>query len=961
MGSIRHILNSPAPILVALLLLAGCKTEKSPEDPTILGLPPQTAYLGVDYSYNFGTFGGDDLLNFSLSGAPSWMALEETRNKARKGIVLRGQPGISGGRRGEADLGRTSFIRLSSNDGQLLGQSGFQVEVKHNALRVLSATVREGQPYIPEDLLRDDDDDKKYGKGIRTVADVGEDTCELPDVGPGRNAKDEDKIEVDVSHNRLASGAGDFESDVVKTYETHGILIEVELDQPSVEPVTVKFEIRDNFDPEFDGSDSSPNCPQLEADDPNSSLPCEYRSGNRGRAIFGEDFALNTGALPAPPDYLEYLDEPAPGGRGQRGLLTFEPGITRCFIRAEVFDDRQAEQRESFTVELLEVNDGLASVRENGAVRRGTINIDDNAPVVSLSPESITLSRRKSTEVTATLNMENPFEDQDLVARIVRRPERGANNGDDNGTAGDDDFELSYTSPQGTTESGNAVIIRFPPGEDEATFEVSIQDGSGAGEPRRLDDLLEIIVDPLRQYGREFSVAGEDAELNVYINEWTDHYPIVDYLPTDIVSGSFGELYLAGIRQDQRIFLESINRAGVTDTSADDTGVLLDESVGDSVTRPVVAFRDRNVGTTGSPQLRRDLALAFTTAGMLDGADGAATNGSDNIALAFWRSLVDDDGDNADMAELWRKQVGSDGDDRVDEIALGSTSRLFLGGITYDDWDDPASGELQIHRGSGDILLSAVDTLQEGDGDDPEFAADRIWTKLIGSPAKEVFGGIGVAGRGELNILGSTRGETVSGSSVGVEDFIFNSVGQTGLISREIQFGSTSDDRFSHAAISSRSLWGAGASLNRYRFDRDGRLPVLDRNAGLGSSESPYVLVMDALGNPRNVITLDSESDIANQTVESVQSDGLMLYLAGDTDGPFAEDFEGQAGGYLARISYNEGDNEVTEDWRIQIPDIERIISMSLHDSRKIFLLVEESPGNYAVRLFNSFGDPLSE
>ena len=38
-------------VLIALSVVA-CKTEKDPDQPTVLGIPPATAYLGVEYYYN---------------------------------------------------------------------------------------------------------------------------------------------------------------------------------------------------------------------------------------------------------------------------------------------------------------------------------------------------------------------------------------------------------------------------------------------------------------------------------------------------------------------------------------------------------------------------------------------------------------------------------------------------------------------------------------------------------------------------------------------------------------------------------------------------------------------------------------------------------------------------------------------------------------------------------------------
>ena len=58
---------------VALIALAatGCKTEKDPDQPTLLGAPPTTAYLGVEYYYNWGAYGGgESILDYSLTNAP---------------------------------------------------------------------------------------------------------------------------------------------------------------------------------------------------------------------------------------------------------------------------------------------------------------------------------------------------------------------------------------------------------------------------------------------------------------------------------------------------------------------------------------------------------------------------------------------------------------------------------------------------------------------------------------------------------------------------------------------------------------------------------------------------------------------------------------------------------------------------------------------------------------------------
>ncbi|CAN0604489.1 unnamed protein product, partial [Ectocarpus sp. 12 AP-2014] len=114
-------------LLAATLTATGCKTDTGPDDPTILGDPPTEAYLGVEYYYNFGAFGGERILDFSLTNAPSWLALEDTSNKARPGIIMRGVPGLSGGARGDADLGKQENINLLTTDGERAGMQPFDI------------------------------------------------------------------------------------------------------------------------------------------------------------------------------------------------------------------------------------------------------------------------------------------------------------------------------------------------------------------------------------------------------------------------------------------------------------------------------------------------------------------------------------------------------------------------------------------------------------------------------------------------------------------------------------------------------------------------------------------------------------------------------------------------------------------------------------------------------------------
>ncbi|MDX1589700.1 MAG: hypothetical protein R3296_12250 [Oleiphilaceae bacterium] len=917
----------PATVLVlAALLLSGCRTYADPEQPSLIGTPPGEAYLGVDYFYNFGASGGDDLLTFNLSNAPPWLALENTRNKARKGIVLRGQPGITGGRRGEKDLGVHNTIRITSNDGERLGGDSFSIRVRHNPLKVQDSTMEEGKASAP---------DAENDNGADSV-------CERPDMTETR--------EVEVVHRRLATADGEFQKNVTRTYEAFPVLLEVRLEKPSVEPVVVHFELRDNFSPGFDGSPGSADCPSGTGE---GDIPCEYRSRNQGRAIYGEDFVLNSGRFSAPPDYLQFLEEFEQRGTG---LLTFEPGVTRCFIRAEVFNDNLAESDEGFTLELLEVREGIASLTRNNAIHRGRFEIRDNTPRVTLSPEKLTQSRGVTRRYSARLSAPNPL-DQPLLAWLERDGDRS--------DALDEDFTLIRGNQQ-----GDRILLSFPPDQEEVTFQLRL-DANNHQSPRKLDELLSIRADVAGQFGREFFARSQDTRSDVSINEWTRSLSITDFIPTSLAAGAFGELYVTGLSgNNSQLNLWSVNRLGDTDTAAEDTERLIDsEPLEGSGLSPRVSFAQSERGTSETQRLRRDLVLGLSTDGPFAGQDGS---GVMDIGLVFYRSLVGDPDGNGnddlqapfpDMEEFWRLRQGSPGDDRLQQVVMQTTERILLAGVTKGDWVDPASGEQERHQGQGDLLMAAIDTIQEGEG---QFRGERAWTRVVGSPQQERLAGMGETLRNEFRLFGSSEGEVISGDALGLEDFVFTSINQDGSRGRSLQFGTQERDRFSVATVSRRTVWGAGASRVNYRQDPDERTPRLLASPGLRDSDNPFVFAANQLGNMVDVMVLESADPLSNQTVSAIVASDADVFVAGETDGSFVEGVHG-GGAYLLMVNRDETINpqedepRLSEVWRIQIPDVARVLDLSIHDDRKLFMLVEMASGEHRVRLYNRLGELLTD
>src|SRR5690554_5887815 len=207
-------------VLSLTLIAAGCKTEKDPDQPTILGIPPAVAYLGVEYYYNFGAYGGETILDYSLTNAPPWLALEGTSNKARQGIIMRGVPGLTGGNRGAADLGKIQGINLVTTDGQMAGVQPFDIEVLYNPLSLEVDKVKEGETAVIPETKREH--------------------CALPDMeGTGEHT---------FTINEYDS-TGDVTGTKSITAETRPIAVRILLDQPSVTKVQVAFELSSEYDP----------------------------------------------------------------------------------------------------------------------------------------------------------------------------------------------------------------------------------------------------------------------------------------------------------------------------------------------------------------------------------------------------------------------------------------------------------------------------------------------------------------------------------------------------------------------------------------------------------------------------------------------------------------------------------------------------------------------------------------
>ena len=890
-------------LLLALpLLLMGCgDTSKSPEDPRILGFPPQVAYLGVDYNYNFGAVGGDNLLNYSLVNNPSWLGLEATTNKARKGIVLRGVPGITGGREGEDDLGQYDDIRIATNDGNLIGDSEFSVEVRHNPLEVAAGTVTEGEPYEPE------------------VSKDSDEVCEIPDmsVSPGVTVDHQNLVTGD----KEVTGPGDY-SGAARDYQTYRALVRVDLGQPSVEPMAVRFRI--------EGQECSP----ADAEE----LPCEYEDGKQNQAIYGEDLVLdgNTrygSGFPEPPEYLEHLSEDDTGGTG---LLHFEAGQTTCFIPVWVHDDNLAENTEVFNVELQEVTEGIASLDENGAVRTRSISIEDDTPTADFEAESITVSENGGREVTATLNRSNDTGETLYAAVEVAE------------VNDDSPWEVKLCPDQGSSgsecatvdEDGNddSLVIEFAKGSNEATFYVQAQTGSDA--PLREEVMRELQFDQSFQYGREFAAATTESTVETHISEWPDDVTQSELgFPVEsLVAGLLGEVYVAGVDGSGEINLQSINRLGDPAVGADEQNdvVTLGEGtgVGGDWLQPSgniqLAFAGENTGTSSAPQVTRYLGLAYPT-------------DSDEGMVKLFRSTIsqediDNDGTNETVRSekseefLWQVNPVADGAWEQKTLAVNEERTLYAGALA-----------------DGTVRVTRIDTDEDSDGNP---IADQLWTESLEaiSPSLKGLFANDTAG---IVALGSDGGGVDPGTNIGGDDFyLFSRDADGGAVNERIQFGTEGEDRARLSEADGNRFWLAGDEGGPYEVDGSGGFEE-DAEGDSG----PFLIAVNSNGDLQGAIHPSSLEDQEGQVknIQALAVSGDNAFIAGQT---------GDDRVYLMGVRYtgssSEDEPSIEQRWSTIVDGADSIADMDNYRDRKLYLVADEGSEQW-IRLFDQSGNALTQ
>jgi hypothetical protein len=908
-----------------VLGFAGCKSEKDPGDPSILGTPPDEAYLGVEYSYNFGAFGGDDILDYSLSNAPSWLALEATSNKARQGIIMRGVPGLSGGNRGEEDLGETTGINLLGTDGQRVGVQPFNIEVKENLLS-LDAT-----------------DDIMEGKAGSAPAQ-SEDACEVPVVGKGRHRFE----------TRVFDENGDSAGTEQRTRDTYAMLVTVELDQPSVTPITVAWELRSRFDSSATCSDSGTDTEQ----------ECFYNGTNRSQAEIGVDVVgLGTDSedkLPVPEDgALTYLDQDG-DGQSTAGLLHFEPGLTECYIRVEVIEDRVPEFEENFRIALTEVREGLASAgRGNDGTELG-IGIEDNEPRVRL--ETAGGSARDVINVKEDPEPAGKFYPEYRAVLTGNRADRtisakiATTNVSDLQENGQD-FQLQvWNKDLDDWEDGDVVI--FDPDTSEVRFRAIEPVASPAGADQ--DQTLILAVSNDYANGRvDYAAKEADTDnLRLTVNELLDRLAIGDanFVATDIAIGIEGQILVAGYdSSDRSVSVKVYDRKGQAQTMLDvDRGPVL---AAGSDAGPVISY-----GNLSGLGRSNGFVIAYPTdtADPVNGTDNAG--GMDSYVATYFYNDPDDGTGDPEYTPIWEHLSGTSGDDIPRSVAFGSSGGyVTVAGDTSGTWPERSSS------GAVDTYLQRIDTVPVKDNED-ELEGELLWTRQIGSSLSDFA--VAVSGESGTPILMGRSKGTIT-ENVGRTDFFFYSSSGADAEINPVQAGTEEDDTLTDGIYTDSRVWLVGNTTGNYQVEV---IPAEEEDqpdtrelatATDGDSTAGFLVSYSTSGEFGQAIALNDADDLSTENFTSLIAFDGDLIAGGSSDGKFDENQDSGSGERLA-LARAKTDNDEDEPliWRSQ-SDVSgsRIVGMANNSDTEITALVRRENGGsveWLVQLFSGEGRALN-
>ncbi len=830
--------------LTLLLLIGGisaCSNEASTKNVEILGEPSTVAYLGVEYSYNFGSAGGDNLHNYSLSLHPDWLSLEAIENTARFGVVARGIPGITGGRKGLADLATSKNITLSVTDNGRFGSYSWPIEVKENTVGVTA-------PAVVEEGKATEVDEQNQSTG-------GE--CQLPDMSVRTITVDN----VD--------------------YKLYPIILDVNLLRPSVEVVKVRYSFSTAYkDDNPEGEQSRQNREHARA---NHDYIIDYDNVNAENSKFYN-------ALRNPDE----LYEP--------GVVTFEPGVTKCFIRAYVNEDLVAEATEVFSVNLDEIIQGIASI---GTQENDFVQIRDNEPTVSFEETGpFSMSEGSTRTFVASLDKIPGFKENiggsptpvsfDVIVNFLRlKSSEKANVGDfvfytwvEADRVVEDTIDeatgcLRWGEEPIPTASSELLSLNFTGDQTKREFRVCLLN-DGDNDIGKDDELVFGFRDDFGTISARPSLN----TLSILINEWLNEVVVAsgDEVVLDSIIDADGNLVLLGSSAAEGgiPFLRFFNRFGIS-TKPDIT--LLPMA---GVSRPIglAYFEAVNSDKEALADNDKTNDKIYSVSVLLETDKGIGDGFSGKDAYLATYSRVS----NVQEYSLeWDVQIGSSSDDIPASLAIAG-GNFYIAGTTFGDWSRAiVEGENdiwqdQVHKGNGDLFVAKV-SYSEG-------SVLNDWTNVIGTDSAEKAVSL-IATTGQVSVVGQTEGILGDFSFGGVDGVLVTADVRNSTVGVINQFGSARDDQVT-TLLRNGSLWVSVASDQEIFDSMDSLQEKLDAGSApedfdsIVTSHVRFGVEMNIVSKSLKVASIDNGLDFVNS---AVAGDGAN-YLAGSTTGTLLNESE---------------------------------------------------------------------
>ncbi|HEY9119773.1 MAG TPA: hypothetical protein VIN33_08440, partial [Marinobacter sp.] len=677
---------------------------------------------------------------------------------------------------------------------------------------------------------------------------------------------------------------------------------------------------------------------------------CENGAANDNEAIIGKDIvALGSGSeasLPVP-SYLEY--QPGDEGFLSRGVITLEPGITECYIRLEVIEDREAEPLETLNIRLTEVRSGLAGLGSSNSGVRELLRINDNEPSVRL--ETVAGGTRDAINVGQVREYRALLSGERVGTYSVKLGED-----DDSEAVLGEDFFIEVRNPEGQWEDGD--ILKFPEGTEEVGFRVRVPD-TYTNSQLENDRFLLLGLDERYQAGRERFAAAADADkLRVNINELTSPLAVGTengFVPTDTAVGHNGRLFVAGYRADasNRPVVRIYSQKGdVTEHQLSVASVSLDAP-------PVIGFAEREVDEGGDDVTRYEFVVSFGSEQTATGDPGG--NGIDlHTLLYFFDTAQDPDS----YVQVWETVTGTAGADIPRWTGIDQdTGFVVNAGETSGQWPgEPAAGGF-------DSFLQRIDTEKDGDSLTPKMA----WTRQVGSAGHDESVVGGSAETSSPLLLGSSAGAVRGQPQKGGEDAFFYVASSKDSSITVNQRGTSGNETLSDGIYGTNNLWLLGNSDGDYRVVSEDDDRSLERRQL--TSQAGFLLSYTVLGDVTRGFTFNDQDDASTEVLNAVASYDDDILVGGSTNGNFAAS-EGNSlvQPILARISLRDessdgeegdGETEASREWRKQLPvgsEDAEIVRLENYRDDEIIALVKvtgATSDRWEIRLYTGEGRSL--